>query len=99
MPTIEMKKFDIMSVAKIYAILMAIFGFIVGLMTAIAGAAIGGAAGAAVPGMGAAIGGMALAAIIIMPIMYAIFGFIAGAIGAWLYNLVAERIGGIQFEH
>jgi len=38
------------------------------------------------------------AAIIILPIMYGIFGFIGGAIGAWIYNLVAGWIGGIEIE-
>ncbi len=36
-----------------------------------------------------------------MPVMFAIFGFIAGAIGAFLYNLAAGWFGGIKmdFEH
>jgi hypothetical protein len=33
-----------------------------------------------------------------MPIMYAIFGVIGGAIGAALYNLVAGWIGGIEVQ-
>ena len=33
-----------------------------------------------------------------MPVMYAIFGVIGGAIGAALYNLVAGWIGGIEVE-
>ena len=35
---------------------------------------------------------------IAMPIMYAFFGVIGGAIGAALYNLVAGWIGGIEVE-
>ena len=37
-------------------------------------------------------------AFITFPIGYAIFGFIAGAIGALLYNLTAKIIGGIKIE-
>jgi hypothetical protein len=35
---------------------------------------------------------------IAMPLMYAVFGVIGGAIGAALYNLVAGWIGGIEVE-
>jgi len=35
---------------------------------------------------------------IAMPIIYAIFGVLGGAIGAALYNLVAGWIGGIEVE-
>lgn len=98
MPTIEIKKFDVMSVAKIFAVLGAVFGFIMGLIIAAAGAAAGGIAGAAVPGAGAMVGGLAIAAIIILPIVYAIMWFIAAAIGAFLYNIIADRTGGIEFQ-
>jgi hypothetical protein len=33
-----------------------------------------------------------------MPIYYAIFGFLAGIIGAAIYNLVATWVGGLEFE-
>jgi hypothetical protein len=33
-----------------------------------------------------------------MPILYGVFGFIAGAIGALLYNLFAHLVGGIELE-
>ena len=35
---------------------------------------------------------------VVMPVMYAIFGVIGGAIGAALYNLVAGWVGGIEVE-
>jgi hypothetical protein len=37
-------------------------------------------------------------AIIFMPIIYGIMGFIMGLITAWLYNLVAGWVGGIEME-
>ncbi len=43
-----------------------------------------------------AAGGVMLAAL--LPIIYAVGGFIAGIIGAALYNLVAKWTGGLQFE-
>ena len=33
-----------------------------------------------------------------MPVMYAVFGLVGGAIGAALYNLVAGWVGGIEME-
>lgn len=38
--------------------------------------------------------GMAIAA----PILYAVFGFIGGIIGACIYNLLAKFAGGIEVE-
>ena len=48
----------------------------------------------AVPGIAA----LGLGAIIIFPIIYGILGFIVGAFGALIYNLVAKWIGGIEVE-
>jgi hypothetical protein len=42
--------------------------------------------------------GFALVMIVVMPIMYAGMGFIGGVIGAFIYNLVAKWIGGIEVE-
>ena len=33
-----------------------------------------------------------------MPVLYAVFGLIGGAIGAALYNLVAGWVGGLEVE-
>lgn len=33
-----------------------------------------------------------------MPFLYAVFGFIFAAVGAWVYNWVASKIGGVEFE-
>jgi Na+/H+-dicarboxylate symporter len=33
-----------------------------------------------------------------MPVFYGLFGFLAGALGAWLYNEIARRLGGIRIE-
>jgi hypothetical protein len=35
---------------------------------------------------------------IIMPVFYAVFGFIAGALWAWVYNLAAQSIGGLELQ-
>jgi len=35
--------------------------------------------------------------LIFMPFLYLIFGFIFTAIGAWVYNLAAGWVGGIEY--
>ena len=87
--TLEWKKFDIMSVAKIQAVIMAICGFIAGIIMA----AIGESAMLLTGVSGGA--GLGIAAIVIFPITYAILGFVGGAIGAFIYNIVADKIGGV----
>jgi len=32
-----------------------------------------------------------------IPIMIGIFGFIFSVIGCWLYNLIASKVGGVEF--
>src|SRR5262249_13385377 len=44
----------------------------------------------------AIIGGMFCAMAILVPIFYAIMGFLIGVIGAAIYNLLAAWIGGIE---
>jgi hypothetical protein len=43
-------------------------------------------------------GGFGALFAIAMPLMYAVFGVIGGAIGAALYNVVAGWVGGIEVE-
>ena len=33
----------------------------------------------------------------LMPLFYALFGYLFTLLGAWLYNLIAKRFGGIEF--
>lgn len=84
------------SVAKLQAIFMAIFGLIVGVIIAIATQFIPNtqeAQQAIIPFQS-----FGFLAIIIVPIVYAIMGLVTGAIGAWIYNIVAKLVGGIEVE-
>lgn len=38
-----------------------------------------------------------LVMLIVMPFLYLIFGFIFTVIGAWLYNIAAGWVGGIEY--
>jgi hypothetical protein len=42
--------------------------------------------------------GMGLGFMIMLPLLYAVMGFIGGVIGAWVYNLLAGWIGGFEFD-
>ena len=88
------KRFGILSVAKIAALLYAILGLIAGLFTALFSALF-----SAVGGDGALLGlGLGFFSIIVFPIFYGVLGFISAVIGVALYNLLARWVGGIQVE-
>jgi hypothetical protein len=95
----EIKKLDILSVAKIEGAMGAVIGFIVGLIWAAIGMAIfsfAGMAGATMPrGFGMFFG---VIAIVVVPIVWAILGFIGGIIVAFIYNVLAGWIGGVKIE-
>lgn len=42
--------------------------------------------------------GLGLGFAILIPVIYAAMGFIGGVIGAFVYNIVARWIGGIEVE-
>jgi len=45
-----------------------------------------------------AILGMGFGFMLFLPILYAVMGFIMGVIGAFIYNVVARWVGGIEVE-
>jgi uncharacterized membrane protein YagU involved in acid resistance len=86
------KSIEIISWAKIHALFGIVFGLIYGILFAIMGAALG--AKYSLPGATA----FGLLSIIIFPIIFGIMAFICGAILAFLYNIFASKIGGIEIE-
>jgi hypothetical protein len=90
------KRVDPVSFAKItgtlYAILGLVAGAIVSLVSMAGGFASNSASGA---GFGAVIG---VGAIVVLPILYGGCGFVATLIAAWLYNVVAGMVGGIELD-
>jgi len=38
-----------------------------------------------------------VAFLLVFPVLYAVFGYVFTLFGAWIYNQVAKRIGGIEF--
>lgn len=90
---VTLRRIDPASLAKIYAVvyglLMLVVALPAGCMVALFGST--GELG----GLGAGIG---LAAVILYPVFGALAGFVGGLLTAFAYNLVADRIGGVQLE-
>ena len=88
----RIRRFGVLQTSKVAAIIY----FLLSLVFAVPFALISSVAGAeAFPGFPAG-GGIAMA--ILLPIIYAVFGFISTAIGCLIYNAIAGWVGGIEFE-
>lgn len=93
--TTEIKRFNLVSVAKFFGVIGLVQGAVFGLPAILIGFA-----------AGAGVGGDSGAGVVILGIlMYAIFAVLAGlfsaisgAIGALVYNLVSSASGGIEVE-
>jgi hypothetical protein len=92
----RIKSFGVLSVAKISGLCYAAMGLLLipfflllGLIGALAPKQQG------MPALGAAFG-VVLA--VCMPIIYGVMGFVMGALGAFIYNLISGWIGGIEIE-
>ena len=103
MNKLKIRKLGVLSVAKMYAVIMLVISLIIavpyGLFIIVfsligAGSARGDAA--FMLGGGGIVAGIAV--MIIVPIMYSVMGFIFGAIGALIYNVFAGIVGGIEIE-
>lgn len=92
-----LKSVGVMSVAKIMGFIYACLGLIfvpVFLLIGIAGSVVGQKDMPFAPFAG--LFGIVMA--ILMPFAYGVMGFITGAIGAALYNVIARKVGGFELE-
>jgi len=99
----RVKKLRVLSFAKFQAVLFALLGLIAGIVYSFGGlvidalVSIGWITDSSTPGLSFGTV-LALGALIGMPIMFAVIGFIAGLIEAVLYNLFARWSGGIEMD-
>jgi hypothetical protein len=94
----KVKKIGVLSAAKIQGTIMACISLLFVPFILLA-ALLGGLAsmGDRNPfGAVGVVGGIVLACLI--PVFYFVVGFIGGAISAFVYNLVAGRLGGLEIE-
>ena len=92
MPKKEIRAIDVMSLAKVAAVINAIYGFFVGLLLSV------GFFIWPVPGIQQISRMIGAGLIIVVPLIYGIIGFLAGAIFAFIYNFVASKVGGVKIR-
>ena len=103
MNKLRIRKLGVLSVAKIYALVLLVISLIISIpyglfiiIFSLTGASsIGGQGGLALGGGGIVFG---LLFMVGLPIFYGVIGFVMGAVGALIYNIFAGIIGGIEIE-
>lgn len=93
MKAITIKKFGVMSLAKVMAALYMFMGFIFGAIMTIFSLFAAGSSEAAQMGVLFGIG-----AIIVFPIIYGVMGFVGGLLMGWMFNFVAPKVGGLTLH-
>jgi hypothetical protein len=96
----RIKRFDPLQLGKVLAITYGLMALLIVPIFLLFGAIAGFASraqGAAGPPTVAFLG-MGIGFAIFAPILYAVMGFLTGVVGAFIYNLVAGWVGGIEVE-
>jgi hypothetical protein len=91
-------RIGVLSCAKVFGAVYGGIGLIVGFFFSLIGMLQGMFLGGTDLGAGAAAFGFlfGIGAIVIMPIAYGLMGFVGGAVGAFIYNLVSGFVGGME---
>ena len=84
---------DPVSFAKLYAAMVTVIMFVFCLLYALIVIVFGSMMGEAAVGIG-----LAIAIAIFLPLIYAVFTFVLSLLIAWIFNTVAERVGGVEME-
>ena len=96
------RRIGVLSLAKLAGVLYGGLGLLAGILFALFFLLGGGAMMASgmegSEGAGGLIMGMGLGLAIVFPVFYGLAGFIGGLLVAWLYNLAAGFVGGIELE-
>ena len=95
------RRIDVLSLAKVLGVLYAMLGLVFGLLFSffsLMGAAIG--AGMQDAGAEGTVFSLlfGVGAVVAMPILYGIMGFVGGLLTALFYNLTAGFVGGIRLD-
>jgi hypothetical protein len=85
-----------MSIARLSGMLYAVMGLVLGGIISLI--ALAGGFGSASEGPAAFGGLMGVGAVLVLPICYGLLGFVATLIAAWLYNVAAGVVGGIEVD-
>jgi hypothetical protein len=101
MAKVQVKRVGVFSLAKIYAVTMAAFGVIIGVIYGLIFMAVGGAMMAGGRDTGAAGASSLVIGLVMMvavPIFYGVLGFLFGLLGGAVYNVAARTVGGVEME-
>jgi Na+/H+-dicarboxylate symporter len=90
----SLRSIDVMSCAKMMGTFYACAGLLAIPLILIA--TLAGVASHQELGALGAVGLVALS--LFLPVFYGVFGFLFGALSAWLYNTIARRLGGLRIE-
>jgi hypothetical protein len=91
------KRIAPLSAGKVFGTLYALMGLIVGAMFSLF-AAMGAMAGPDTEALGPLAMLFGVGAIVLIPIFYGCMGAIVTIISAWLYNVVAGMVGGLEVD-
>ncbi|MFL6415780.1 MAG: DUF3566 domain-containing protein [Bryobacteraceae bacterium] len=96
------KRLRPLSCAKIAGVFYAAMGLLMGCLVWIPAFLVGvvsnsqrASATVMPPTLGSTLG---IGAITIFPILFAVIGFLFGLMQAWLYNLIASAVGGVEID-
>ncbi|MEJ7849271.1 MAG: hypothetical protein WKF92_14405 [Pyrinomonadaceae bacterium] len=103
MNKLKIRKLGILSVAKIYCIMCLVLSLLISIpygLFIIAFSLMGASAGRGNEALALGGGGILVGILVMigLPIFYAVIGFVAGVIGALIYNIFAGIVGGIEIE-
>ena len=84
-----------MSCARVAGPLYAIVGLVAGVLVAVA-SLVGAMAGQNDSGIGGAM--LGLSAIFVLPVVYGVIGVVGALFSAWIYNVLAAAVGGIEVD-
>ena len=89
----KLKRIDVLSFAKLQAVMMSFLGLLAGILYSFGGAIYD------LFTTGLNIGSaLALLALVGMPFIFLVFGFVIGLVEVFLYNLFSRRFGGIEIN-
>ena len=88
-----LKNIRVLSLAKLQGAMMTFVGLIAGIVYSFGGAIYEALTGSLNSGTA-----LAFSALIGIPVLFAVFGFLTGAIEAYLYNVASKWFGGIEID-
>lgn len=92
------KRVDVRSLARIVAAIYGVFGLVAGIfftLAAFVGHGVSEEVAESASWLGPFFG---VGAILALPVVYAILGYLGGLIGGWVFNNACQSMGGLKVE-